>query len=279
MDADAYCRDKVASEGSVLYYSFLYVPDTARRALTALRALGEVLHEVTDACSDLNVGRSKLAWWSEEIAWASKGKARHPVTQAIAGSVRSGEIEEAHYHDLLGGVARRLEAGGFRSREEMNAVLGASEGALGMLVADLLADGEEKHAAFQRKLHLALTHASIARNPRRHGWRSFTYLPEDELARHGVTREDIQSDKTSEALRQVIRRQADYAVEQIDAAMAALPKERAEIHLPFLAEARMERAALKVLARSGGRVLEKPPMITPLRKLWIAWRTAKTVGA
>ncbi|HSS63004.1 MAG TPA: squalene/phytoene synthase family protein, partial [Gammaproteobacteria bacterium] len=96
MDVDAYCRDRVAAEGSVLYYSFLFVPDPARRALTALRALGEELREVTDACSDLNVGRSKLAWWSEEIAWTSQGKSRHPVTQAMVNSIDAGGINEAH---------------------------------------------------------------------------------------------------------------------------------------------------------------------------------------
>jgi phytoene synthase len=278
MDVDDYCRDKVAAEGSVLYYSLLFVPDAARRALTALRALGEELREVTDACSDLNVGRSKLAWWSEEIAWTSQGKARHPVTQSMAASIESGKIDEARYRALLDGMGKRLEAGGFGSRGEMNSVLGDAEGALGALVADVCAGGEADHLAFQQKLHLALAHAWIARNPRRHGWRSFTYLPEDELARHGVTREDVFSEKTSEALRKVVKLQLDHALNQIDQAIEALPANRGEVHLPFLAEAKMERAALKALARSGGRVLEKPPMITPIRKLWIAWRTAKRMG-
>ncbi len=277
MDVDAYCRDKVAAEGSVLYYSLLFVPDAMRRALTALRALGEELREVTDACSDLNVGRAKLAWWSEEIAWTSKGRPRHPVTQAMAGSMESGGINEAHYHALLDGVKKRLEAGGFESRKEMDAVLGASEGALGAMIADVCAGGEDEHAEFQRKLHLALAHAWIARNPRRHGWRSFSYLPADELARHGVTREDVMSEKTSEALRAVVKLQLNYALQRIDEATESLPADRPEAHLPFLAEAKMERATLKTLARSGGRVLEKPPMITPIRKLWIAWRTAKAV--
>ncbi len=278
MDVDAYCRDKVAAEGSVLYYSFLFVPDSTRRALTALRALGEELREVTDACSDLNVGKAKLAWWSEEIAWASKGKSRHPVTQAMANSIHSGGIDEAHYHALLDGVGKRLEAGGFDSRAEMNAVLSASDGALGTLIADVCSDGEAEHVAFQQKLHLALAHARIARNPRHHGWRSFTYLPADDLARHGVTREDVLSDKTSDALRAVVNLQIDHAIDKFDEAIAALPTTRAEVHLPFLSEAKMERATLKALARSGGRVLEKPPMITPLRKLWLAWRTAKKMG-
>lgn len=278
MDADAYCRDKVAAEGSVLYYGLLFVPDTARRALTALRALGEELREVTDACSDLNVGRSKLAWWSEELAWAAQGKPRHPVTQAMTLSLQSGAIDDAHYRALLDGVAERLEAGGFSSRSQMDALLLASEGALGTLVACVCADGKSDHIAFQQKLHLALAHAWIARNPRRHGWRSFTYLPADELARHGVTREDLLSKTTSAALRAVVILQLRHATDQIDRAIAMLPPEHPEVHLPFLAEAKMERATLKALARSGGRVLENPPMIAPLRKFWLAWRTAREMG-
>jgi phytoene synthase len=246
--------------------------------MTALRALGEELREVTDACSDLSLGRSKLAWWSEEIACASKGRPRHPVTQAMATSIDSGDIAEAHYHAFLDGVAKRLEAGGFESRAEMDTVLGASEGALGTIIADVCADGEADHAAFQQKLHLALAQAWIARNPRRHGWRSFTYLPADELARHGVTREDVFSDRTSQKLRAVVKLQLGHALTQIEEAIAALPINRAEVHLPFLAEAKMERAMLTGLAPPAGRALEQPPTITPVRKLWIAWRTAKRIG-
>jgi phytoene synthase len=279
VDAYAYCRDKVAAEGSVLYYSLLFAPDAARRALTALRALGEELREVTDACSDVNVGRARLAWWSEEMAWTVQGKARHPVTQALAAAIDPGTMDEARYHALLDGSGRRLQAGGFATRGLMNDVLVETEGPMGSLVAEVCAGGEADHVAFQQKLHLALAHARIAREPRRHGWRGFTYLPEDDLARHGVTRDDVFSEKTSDALRAVVKLQIDHAVERIDDAMEALPVNRGEAHLPFVAEAKMERAILKVLSRSGARVLEKPPMITPIRKLWIAWRTAKGMGA
>ncbi len=279
MEVNAYCRDKVAAEGSTLHYSLMFVPVSARRALTALRALGEELREVTDVCSDLVVGRSKLAWWREEIAWTAKGKPRHPVTQALTKAVDPGRIPDAHLRSLLDGVHDRLEAGGFSSRAQMHALLDGSEGALGVVIADVCADGQHGHAAFERKLHTALAHARIARHPRRHGWRSFTYLPEDELARHGVGRDDLLAARTSEALRAVVRIQASHARGLIDEALAQLPPERPEVHLPFISEAKMERAALQALSRSGGRVLEKPAMITPLRKLWLAWRTAREMGA
>ncbi len=276
MDADEYCRNKVAAEGTTLYYSLLFVTADTRRAITALRALGEELRELSDQCSDVNVGRSRLAWWHEELARLLDGAPRHPVTSALGRVLRSGGPYDAHLRALLDGATQRLQAGGYASRSQMEGILALAEGALGALIAALCTQGSEQDVAFGQNLLTALGHAWIARTPKRHGWRSFTYLPGDELARGGVTREDLHARQTGSALKTVVKTQLEHARSRIRDALSALPESRRDAHLSAITEARIELAILGAVERSGYRVLERPAMISPIRKLWIAWRTART---
>jgi len=274
MDADRYCRDKVAAEGSTLYYCLLFADEPSRGWITAARALGEELREVADQCSDLNVGRSKLAWWHEECTRALEGEPRHPVTAALTGK---GSVEKHRLMALLDGALKRLQAGGSATRAGINDDVAAAP-PLGALVASGFADTGPPVIEFAEKLYAALGQAWIARLPRLHGWRSFTYLPADELARAGVSREHLYGDATSDALAGVIESQVNHARGIIERALTEAPGAPAGFLLPALAEARMELANLNLIRRRDHRVLERPPMITPLRKLWIAWRTARRVG-
>lgn len=274
MDADGYCRDKVAAEGTTLYYCLLFCDPQSRGWITAARALGEELREVADRCSDPNVGKSKLAWWHEECHRALEGQPRHPVTTALS---RRGPVEGRRLTALLESALRRLEAGGAATRSELDEVI-AGGPALGALVASGFAEADTQAIEFAETLYGAVAQAWIARLPRRHGWRSFSYLPADELARAGVTGEHLDAGVTSDELASVVELQVNHARERIERVLADDPAGPAGFLRPALAEARAELAILDVIRRRDHRVLERPPMITPLRKLWIAWRTSRRVS-
>src|SRR5690242_19441772 len=65
---DEYCQQKAAASGSSFYYSFLFLPNERRRAITALYAFSREVDDVADEASDPGIARTKLAWWRTEIA-------------------------------------------------------------------------------------------------------------------------------------------------------------------------------------------------------------------
>ena len=62
-----YCQNKAAKSGSSFYYSFLFLPEKQRLAITALYAFCREVDDVVDECSDADVARTKLNWWRQEI--------------------------------------------------------------------------------------------------------------------------------------------------------------------------------------------------------------------
>ena len=84
MSPHDYCQQKAAQSGSSFYYSFLFLPEDRRRAITALYAFCREVDDVVDECTDPGIARTKLAWWRQEIANVYHGKPQHPVARALA---------------------------------------------------------------------------------------------------------------------------------------------------------------------------------------------------
>ena len=63
MDPLDYCRQKVAPDGSSVYYALLFAPNEARACLTALAAYRAEILEIPREVSEAGVGAVKLTSW------------------------------------------------------------------------------------------------------------------------------------------------------------------------------------------------------------------------
>jgi len=99
------------------------------------------------------------------------------------------------------------------------------------------------------------------------------YIPDDELARFGVSASDIIALRQSDAFADLMRFQIERAQRSYAEAMEMLPAEDRRAQRPGLMMAAIYRALLDEIQRDGCRVLSHRTTLTPIRKLWIAWRT------
>jgi phytoene synthase len=95
----------------------------------------------------------------------------------------------------------------------------------------------------------------------------------DEMQRFGVTAADILNARETDAFRRLMEFQAGRARACYDEALALLPRADRRAQRPGLVMAAIYRALLDEIARDGYRVLRQRVALTPIRKLWIAWRT------
>ena len=77
----------------------------------------------------------------------------------------------------------------------------------------------------------------------------------------------------SEKLRQLIEYQIERAEKYYAQAFASLPSEDRKPQRPGLIMAAIYQTVLKEIRSSGCKVLDRRTSLTPIRKLWIAWRT------
>ena len=137
MSPDEYCQQKASQSGSSFYYSFLFLPPPRRRAITAFYAFCREVDDVVDECTDLNVARTKLAWWRTETAAIYEGKAKHPVALALAALLPSLKIEQAHLQEIIDGMEMDLTQHRYRNFDDLKQYCHLVAGVVGLVSAEI----------------------------------------------------------------------------------------------------------------------------------------------
>jgi phytoene synthase len=99
------------------------------------------------------------------------------------------------------------------------------------------------------------------------------YLPLDELARFGVSAEEILERRGGENFRKLMEFQAERAQSYYDIAFSKLARVDRANQRSGLIMAAIYGTLLDEIRRDGFHVLDRRVALTPLRKLWIAWKT------
>ena len=275
MTPDEYCQRKTAESGTSFYYSFLFLPPDRRRAITALYAFCREVDDVVDEVSDANVARSKLAWWRQEIGATFTGVPRHPVALALKPVVAAYRLPEEHFQTVIDGMTMDLERSRYLDFAELERYCQCVAGVVGLMSAEIFGYANPATRQYARDLGIAFQLTNIIRDVGEDARRGRIYLPQDELARGGVAASSLLKRESSDALVALMRDQVARARHWYARALDALPAEDRRAQRPGLIMAAIYGALLDEIERDGYRVLDRRISLTPLRKLWIAWKTAR----
>lgn len=246
MSAYDYCRNKVALPGSSLYYSLLFVAPDLRETLTALHALAEELREVADGSDDDGVTRGKLGWWAEELQRTCAGEPRHPVTRALTEPLGQSGIDATRFAGVLEAVGEHALRGGYGTVSEIENYCASTADITGCMAAEVCGFANPRTVETSRWLGAGLALMAALGPPRRHGARAATDLPLETLAGRART--------------------------HLTGYLDDMPREDHGTQHARRALAEMGLAQLRVMESAGFPTREPPVAITPLRKLWIAWK-------
>jgi phytoene synthase len=276
---DEYCQQKAAPPGSGSYYALREAPAGRRLLLTALFALRREFEETVRETSDPAIGRTKLAWWQKELAALSAGTPSHPVSKALAAHLGGGaeamEAEHPALQTLLGGFEMDLDQARYLDYPNLRRYLQGVGGTFATLSARATAQNPAQAAAWAAPLGEAMLLAQLVAelgNDARHGR---IYLPIDEMQRFNVTAADVINRKYSDAFTGLMRFQTKRAREALKTALAAIPGDERRAQRALRAQAALALALLDEIERDGYHVLHQSIALTPIRKLWVAWRGAR----
>jgi phytoene synthase len=273
MSPEEYCQQKTVQSGSSFYYSFLFLPPERRRAITALYAFCREVDDTVDETSDQSVARIKLAWWRTEVSAMYTGTATHPVTQALQPHLAPYKLEEQHLQAIIDGMEMDLDQSRYLDYPGLRKYCWHVAGVVGILSASIFGVTNPQTLQYAEKLGLAFQLTNIIRDVGDDARKGRIYLPVNELQQFGVTAADILNFRHSEKFEALMKFQCERAHAVYDEAMALLPKEDRRAQRPGLMMAAIYRTVLDEIERDNFKVLNQRISLTPLRKLWLAWKT------
>ena len=272
-----YVQDKAAASGSSFYYAFLFLPPPRRAAITAFYAFCREVDDVVDETSDGGVAAAKLAWWRQEVQAAFAGRPSHPVTKALMPLAADFDIQPSHLLAVIEGCQIDLQQTRFLDYAGLQRYCHLVAGVVGEVAANIFGRTEAGTVQYAHRLGLAMQLTNIIRDVGDDARRGRIYLPVSEMQQFGVSAQEILKRDSpwgySDRFEALMRFQAERAHRLYDEAFALLPEADRRTQKPGLMMANIYRTLLREIEADGFRVLHQRTSLTPLRKLWIAWRT------
>ena len=278
MTPQEYAQQKAAASGSSFYYAFLFLPPERRAAITAFYAFCREIDDVVDEVSDPGVAQSKLDWWRGEVRNAFNGQASHPALQALLPHASAFGIEARQLLQVIEGCEMDLSQTRYLDFANLQRYCHLVAGVVGEVAAGIFGQTDARTTDYAHKLGLALQLTNIIRDVGEDAVRGRVYLPIEDLQRFDVkAHELIKRGSTSDAsfpqrFEALMKFQIERALKTYDEALALLPAADRQAQKPGLMMASIYRTLLHEIAREPQLVLTRRVILTPLRKLWLAWK-------
>ena len=145
-------------------------------------------------------------------------------------------------------------------------------GIVGEVAARIFGQTQEQTTLYAHKLGLALQLTNVIRDVGEDALRGRIYLPMNEMQQFDVKAHEILKRTHSGRFVELMQFQTRRAYALYDEALALLPTADRRSQKPGLMMASIYRALLGEIERDGFQVLQQRVSLTPLRKLWLAWK-------
>ena len=272
MTPQDYVQQKASASGSSFYYAFLFLPPNRRAAITAFYAFCREVDDVVDEVSDPSVAAAKLNWWRQEVRQAFAGQASHPVMQAWVPCAREFGVEENLLHAIIDGCEMDLSQTRYLDYPGLTRYCHLVAGVVGEVSARIFGQTDDATTAYAHKLGLAFQLTNIIRDVGEDALRGRVYLPINELQQFDVKAHEILNRLDSDRFQALMQFQAQRAHALYDEALSLLPASDWRTQKPGLMMASIYRTLLREIEAQRFPVLKQRVALTPLRKLWLAWK-------
>jgi squalene synthase HpnC len=216
----AQCQRIAKAAHSNFYYAFVLLPKAKRDALAALYAFMRLVDDAADEGDDLAAKQRSLAKWRAAFDGAvtttatshvSSVSAAYEVLPALADTMRRCNIPSRYLHDLISGAEMDLTMQRYPTFERLREYCYRVAGTVGLTCTHVFGFRDSRALDLAEKLGLAFQLTNIIRDVNEDYKLGRVYLPEEDLARYGVSPEDFARSEATLGVRELLRFEADRA--------------------------------------------------------------------
>ena len=271
-----YCAREVRQGDRDRYLTALFARPQARRALLALYAFNLELAKAVEIASEPMLAEIRLTWWHEAIGEIYGGTPRpHMVVRAIVESGLPSLVAEADLQLLVEIRLEDLEPERFDDLDDLVAFATDGAGRLARLALTCLGPADAELSTAATEIGTAWALVGLMRGVARHACRRRLYLPNEALARAGVSADDVYAGRRAAALAPLIGEVLGEAQVHLERACAQCPRPP-RWSLPALLLAPLARAYAARLHHQGADPFAGSVSLgylrPPLLLAWHNWR-------
>jgi len=196
------CREVARAAASNFYYAFYLLPRPKRDALCALYAFMRLVDDVSDTPGDLAEKRKGLARWRAALDAAVAGDtSAHAVLPALADTLERFRIPPRYFHDLISGAEMDLTVGAYATFDRLREYCYRVAGTVGLTCLHVFGFDDPHAPDRAESLGIAFQLTNILRDIRRDLEMGRIYLPQEDLDRFDLSKEELIGESITPRLR------------------------------------------------------------------------------
>jgi phytoene synthase len=278
-----YCERLTRQAAKNFYYGLKLLPEPKRSAMFALYAYMRLVDDIADD----EDGRTAEQRVAELEAWKAQTHAAlagenveggHLLWPAFCEVVRTYNIPALVFDEVIEGQRQDLEPVAFETFEQLRVYCRRVAGVVGL--ASICVWGFEggkatEAMAVDRGIAFQLT--NILRDLREDAGKGRMYLPREELARFGVSVEDIGEGNGGEKFLEMMRFQIERAEGFYKSSRELEERIERSSRPTLVAMTEIYHSLLELIAADPGRVLKERVGLSAMSKLKIGWKALREV--
>jgi squalene synthase HpnC len=272
--ARAYCRRLARSHYENFSVATWFLPEGLRQHFYNVYAYCRISDDLGDEVGDASASLLLLDQWAAELGACYSGAPRHPVFVALAETVRTFDIPQHEFSDLLTAFRQDQTVTRYQTFEDLLGYCLNSANPVGHLVLYLCGyrdSGRQKLSDFTCS---ALQLANFWQDVSVDYAKGRIYLPLEDLHRYGVTEADLAANRNTPAFCEMMRFEVQRARDWFEHGLPLIGKVNKELAIDLELFTRGGQEILKAIERQGFAVLGRRPSISKSRKLALVARAA-----
>ena len=256
---------------SNLALAFIALPQVRRRDITTFYAFCRIADDIADEPGERQAKADALALWSAAVSGHVDGE--HSLAPSVRALIEKYRLPVAHFHEILAGVEMDLDGANYATWEDLRLYCHRVASVVGLVSIEIFGAKDPAAPEYALQLGLALQLTNILRDVAQDfANEGRVYLPAEDLARFGVTREDIAARRRSDAFLALMDFEAKRAADFYRAAGDVFPRSDRRA----LVAAEIMRAVYgRLLAKmqtDRWRVFDRRYALGKLTKMWLVMR-------
>ena len=192
------CRRLNASHGRTYYLATLLLPAWKRPYVHALygfaRYADEIVDDLASTLTDAEKADWLVGWGGQFLRDVAAGGSEHPISRAVVDTVRRWDVPLSYVEDFLASMRMDLTVTEYATYEDLLTYVWGSAAVIGLEMVPLLEPLVPREVAdpYAADLGVAFQLSNFLRDVGEDLRRSRVYLPQEDLAAFGVTRQHLE---------------------------------------------------------------------------------------
>ncbi len=282
----AYCRRVARSRARNFHYAFLLLPREKKEAMCAIYAFMRYCDDISDSAGAIPAPtiRSRqelLDRWKKTLEAALQGDYGDSlIMPAFHRTAVEYEIPSEYFFELIEGVGRDLTPQRYRSFDDLYRYCYQVASVVGMTVVHVFGYDSPEALRLAEKCGIAFQLTNILRDIPEDAALGRVYLPEEDLEKFGLCRDDLlqgrlQSPERQARFQGLMQFEWARAKRYYEEAAPLLGMVRPKSRPALWAMIAIYYGVLRRIRKAGYDVYAKRARLSGLEKMWIVLRAAK----